>query len=229
VVVVLEALENYAGSLLLVEDDKPLSSLLQRLLTGHGYQVDPALDGQRGLHLALTRTYHVIVLDRTLPAIDGLDLLARLRQRGVTTPVLILSALALPQDRINGLDAGAEDYLSKPFDSGELLARLRALLRRHAATSETIALPYGQLSVSRREIALDGGNSVALTERECSMLEVLARRRQQIFSRDELMRLVFPEGEDDGLVGIYVHHIRKKLGKNAIETVRGLGYRLGRG
>ncbi len=225
----LEVLETYVGSLLLVEDDRPLAAFLGRLLGGHGYRVDAAFDGQRGLHLALTRTFDLIVLDRTLPAIDGLDLLARLRVRGVTTPVLILSALALPQDRVHGLDAGAEDYLSKPFDSGELLARLRALMRRHATTSETIALPYGQLSVPQREILLTGGEVVPLTERECTLLEVLARRGHQIFSRDELMRLVFPEGEDEGLVGIYVHHIRRKLGRNAIETVRGLGYRLGRG
>ena len=224
-----EELKSYVGSLLLVEDDKPLSRLLTRLLVGEGYAVDAAFDGQRGLHLALTKTYDLIVLDRTLPAIDGLDLLARVRLRGVSTPVLILSALSLPQERVSGLDAGAEDYLSKPFDSDELLARLRALLRRHAATSETLGLPYGQLSVSSRELMLSSGEVASLTERECTLLEVIARRPHQIFSRDELMDLVFPEGEDEGLVGIYVHYLRRKLGRNSIETVRGLGYRLGRG
>ncbi len=225
----MEEIAHYAGSVLVIEDDRPLSVVLTRLLVGQGYVVDPAFDGQRGLHLALTRRYNLIVLDRTLPAIDGLDLLTRLRVRGVITPVLILSALALPQDRINGLDAGAEDYLAKPFDAGELLARLRALLRRHAATSEVIALPFGQLTVSSRQIVLTNEESLSLTQRECAMLEVLARRPHQILTRDELMELVFPEGEDEGSVGLYVHYLRKKLGKNAIETIRGLGYRLGRG
>jgi len=115
------------AQLLLVEDDRQLASMLEQILVGEGYQVDVARDGQRGLHLGLTRTYDVIVLDRGLPAIEGLDLLGRLRSKGVVTPALVLSALGNPADRVAGLDAGAEDYMSKPFDVDELAARLRAL------------------------------------------------------------------------------------------------------
>src|SRR6478736_10386437 len=116
--------------LLLVEDDRQLAAMLEQILAGEGYDVDVAPDGQRGLHLGLTRSYDVMVLDRGLPAIEGLDLLGRLRSRGVLTPVLVLSALGLARDRVDGLDAGAEDYLTKPFDVDELAARLRALRRR---------------------------------------------------------------------------------------------------
>jgi len=107
------------------------------------------MDGQAGLHLGLSRSYEVVILDRGLPAIDGLDLLARLRSRGMSTPVLVLSALGLPRDRVDGLDAGAEDYLSKPFDVDELLARVRAL-RRHHHAADVLPLPGGRLTVSSR-------------------------------------------------------------------------------
>ena len=117
--------------ILLVEDDRTLAGMLEEILRSAGYVVETAYDGQLGLHLGLSRSYDVMVLDRGLPAIEGLDLLGRLRSRGVVTPVLVLSALGLARDRVDGLDAGAEDYLSKPFDIDELLARLRALLRRH--------------------------------------------------------------------------------------------------
>lgn len=222
-------IENYAGRLLLVEDDKPLASLLTRILGVEGYAVDLALDGQRGLHLALTQAYDVMVLDRTLPAIDGLDLLARIRAAGVTVPVLILSALALPLERVRGLDAGAEDYVTKPFDKDELLARLRALLRRHTETSAVLALPFGQLWTDLRDLVLPDEESVPLTARECSFLAMLGRRPRQVFSRLEVMDRVFPDTEDEGVVDIYVHRLRRKLGKHCVETVRGVGYRLGGG
>src|SRR3954452_3590817 len=138
--------------LLLVEDDRELAGLLDGLLGEEGYDVDVAPDGQAGLHLGLTRSYDVVVLDRGLPAIEGLDLLGRWRARGVTVPVLVLSALGLARDRVDGLDAGAEDYLAKPFDLDELLARLRALLRRHHARADTLPLPDGRLVVSSRSV-----------------------------------------------------------------------------
>lgn len=222
-------LDRYRGRLLLVEDDKPLGLLLTRMLDAEGYSVDLALDGQRGLHLALTQSYDLMVLDRTLPAIDGLDLLARIRARGVTMPVLILSALALPLDRVRGLDAGAEDYLAKPFDKDELLARLRALVRRHSETSAIVALPFGRLLTDSRLLVLNDNEAIPLTERECSFLEVLARRPQQVFSRMDVIDRVFPDTEDEGVVDIYVHRLRRKLGKHTVETVRGVGYRLGQG
>ena len=135
------------AQLLLVEDDRQLASMLEQILVGEGYQVDVARDGQRGLHLGLTRTYDVIVLDRGLPAIEGLDLLGRLRSKGVVTPALVLSALGNPADRVAGLDAGAEDYMSKPFDVDELAARLRALRRRRYEHAASLPVPAGTLDV----------------------------------------------------------------------------------
>lgn len=216
-----------ARRLLLVEDDRSLAAMLEEILASAGYVVELAVDGQAGLHLGLTRSYDVMVLDRGLPAIEGLDLLGRLRARGVTVPVLVLSALGLARDRVDGLDAGAEDYLSKPFDIDELLARIRALLRRHGDVADTLPVPGGHLVVSARTVVAGSGETAYVSERECALLAVLARRPRRVFSRDELMAEVFPDAEDDGVVDTYVHYLRRKLGRDTVRTVRGLGYQLG--
>lgn len=213
--------------LLLVEDDPDLAAMLEELLTGEGYLVDRAPDGQRGLHLGLTRTYDVLVLDRGLPAIEGLDLLSRLRGRGVRTPTLVLSALATPTDRVTGLDAGAEDYLGKPFDVEELLARLRALLRRHRTEASSLSVAGGRYDVAQRQVHLDGGKQVILSPREGDLLSALAREPRRVFSRDELLGTVFEDADDEGVVDTYVHYLRRKLGRRVVDTVRGVGYRLG--
>jgi two-component system response regulator QseB len=216
---------------LVVEDDSQLADMLTRLLTGEGYQVDAAADGQRGLHLGLTKPYDVIVLDRALPAMDGLDLLGRLRSRGVVTPVLVLSALANPIDRVAGLDAGAEDYLGKPFDVDELLARLRALRRRHLDNASWLPVPGGRLNLETREVIAGEVNGQAepirLSERECGLLSLLATRPGQVFARDQLRALVFPDAESDVVVDTYVHYLRRKVGRRVVSTVRGRGYQLG--
>jgi two-component system response regulator QseB len=215
-------------SLLLVEDDLQLLEMLAGLLREEGYAVDVAEDGQRGLHLGLTQEYDVMVLDRGLPAIEGLDLLARLRRSGVHTPALILSALGNPADRVEGLDAGAEDYLGKPFDLDELLARIRALLRRNVDRAEVIAVAGGKLDQATRSVRLDDGTEVTLTDREAALLDVLARNSGRVFSRADLLDRVFDGSGEDNLVDTYVHYLRRKLGRKVIETVRGLGYRSGR-
>ncbi len=202
--------------------------MLAELLTGEGYAVDTAADGQRGLHLGLTREYDVLLLDRGLPAIEGLDLLTRLRGRGRSTPTLVLSALGNPGDRVAGLDAGAEDYLGKPFDIDELLARLRALLRRHQDSAARLSVHGGLVDPASRSVTLADGNEVALSEREAMLLTVLARHPRRVFSRSELVDSVFEDAEEEGVVDTYVHYLRRKLGKKVVETVRGLGYRLGR-
>jgi two-component system response regulator QseB len=212
--------------LLLVEDDHQLVELLTRLLTGEDYEVDVAQDGQRGLHLGLTRRYDVVVLDRGLPAIDGLDLLARLRSAGMTTPTLVLSAMGNPADRVAGLDAGAEDYLAKPFDIDELLARLRALLRRHLDTARRLPLVGGTLDLDTRQVTIDGRPPVRLSARECTLLATLAARPTRVFSRDDLRVLVFDDAGVE-VVETYVHYLRRKLGHDVIDTVRGRGYQLG--
>jgi two-component system response regulator QseB len=217
-----------ARRLLLVEDDRSLAAMLEEILVAEGYVVDVARDGQSGLHLGLSRSYDAIVLDRGLPAIEGLDLLGRLRSQGIAVPVLVLSALGLARDRVDGLDAGAEDYLSKPFDIDELLARIRALLRRHSDVADTLPVPGGRLAVSTRTVVGDAGET-HLSDRESGLLAVLARRPGRVFTRDELVAEVFPDAEDDGVVDTYVHYLRRKLGRGSVRTVRGLGYQLGPG
>lgn len=211
---------------LVVEDEAELARMLAGLLAEEGYAVDVAPDGHSGLHHGLTRHYDVVVLDRRLPAVEGLDLLARLRRNGITTPVLVLSALGNPADRVAGLDAGAEDYLSKPFDIDELLARLRALRRRHLDGARQLPVGDGRLDLDAREVLTAGGR-VALSQRECDLLATLATRPGQIFGRDALLALAFPEAENPSVVDTYVHYLRRKLGRRVVETVRGRGYRLG--
>ena len=214
-------------SLLLVEDDGELSELLRRVLSDEGYDVTVARDGQRGLHLGLTRGFDVLVVDRGLPAIEGVDLVARLRSRGLTTPVLVLSARGTTQDRVDGLDAGAEDYLVKPFDLAELLARLRALLRRQGPGEGDLVIGDRVLSADARVVRFSDGRQVELSERECELLATLARRPKQVMTREALLELVFDEAESPSVVDTYVHYCRRKLGKDVITTVRGLGYRIG--
>ena len=214
--------------LLLVEDDPDLAGLLTELLTGEGYDVDTAGDGQRGLHLGLTRDYDLMLIDRGLPAIEGLDLLTRLRSRGRSTPTLVLSALGNPRDRVEGLDAGAEDYLGKPFDLDELLARLRALLRRHLEQAARLPVVDGLFEPESRTVRLEDGTEVALSERESMLLAALARQPRRVLSRAELVDSVFEDAEEEGVVDTYVHYLRRKLGRRVVETVRGVGYRIGR-
>ncbi|MGB8651655.1 MAG: response regulator transcription factor [Mycobacteriales bacterium] len=214
-------------SLLLVEDDRELAALLTRVLEGEGYDVTPAPDGQRGLHLGLTREFDLMLVDRGLPAIEGLDLITRLRSKGVLTPILVLSARGATQDRVEGLDAGAEDYLAKPFEVAELLARLRALLRRHTDRAEVLPIGDRVLDLASRTVR-GRGEDVELSEREAALLAVLAARPGQVFSRRELLERVFSEAETENVVDTYVHYCRRKLGREVISTVRGLGYRLGR-
>jgi two-component system response regulator QseB len=214
--------------LLLVEDDPQLVDMLTRLLTGEDYQVDVALDGQRGLHLGLTRRYDLVVLDRGLPVLDGLDLLTKLRVSGMTTPTLVLSALGNPADRVTGLDAGAEDYLGKPFDVEELFARLRALRRRHLDTARRLPLPGGTLDLDARRVDVQGRPPVRLSDRECTLLATLAARPSRVFSRDDLRVLVFDDAGVE-VVETYVHYLRRKLGRGVVDTVRGRGYQLGVG
>lgn len=216
-----------ASSVLLVEDDHELRALLRRLLVGAGYQVDEAADGQAGLHLGLTRDYDVLLLDRGLPALDGVELLRRLRRRGRTAPALVLSAFGSVPDRVSGLDAGAEDYLVKPFDVDELLARLRALRRRHQDGAEL--LPLGQAVFDRagRCVRRADGTEVELSGREAELLTVLTGRPGRVFSREELRERVFDAAESASIVDTYVHYLRRKLGAGVVRTVRGLGYRAG--
>jgi two-component system response regulator QseB len=158
------------AAVLVVEDDADLARMLERLLTAAGYGVTLAPDGQRGLHLGLTREWDAMVIDRGLPAVEGLELLRALRRKGIHTPVLVLSARGTPAERVAGLDAGAEDYLAKPFDVEELLARIRALLRRHRDAAPTLPLGRARLDIAARVVIDTAGGETELSgrERRCS-------------------------------------------------------------
>ncbi len=213
--------------LLLVEDDGELAEMIAGALRAEGYVVEVARDGQRGLHLGLTRPYDVAVIDRRLPAIDGLDLLRRLRSRAVRTRAMLLSALGTVHERVQGLDAGADDYMVKPFDLDELSARLRALCRRSVDAAEVLRIGAAHLDLDLRDVALPDGRRVALSGREFDLLRVLAARPDAVHSRSELCRRVFEERPSASTVDTYVYYLRRKLGRDAVRTVHGLGYRLG--
>jgi len=213
--------------LLLIEDDADLAGLLTEVLADEGYRVDAARDGQRGLHLGLTRPYDVMVIDRVLPAIDGLNLLTRLRSRSVQARALMLTALGAVDDRIAGLDAGADDYLVKPFELDELAARLRALCRRAFDTAETVRVGDGWLDLGLRDVVLPDGSRVALSLREFDLLRVIAMTPTRVHSRSGLRRQVFDDAHATSIVDTYVYYLRRKLGRSVIRTVHGVGYRLG--
>jgi two-component system response regulator QseB len=216
-----------ARRVLLVEDDRRLSELLVRLLAAESYDVVPVYDGQAGLHHALTGRWDALVIDRTLPAMEGVDLVRRLRSRGITTPTMLLTARGTTEDRVEGLDSGAEDYVVKPFDSDELLARLRALLRRHTDTSPMIDLGGRRLDVATRRVLSPDAEPVELSAQECALLRVIAANPGRVRSREELHRRVFQNADSPNAVDTYVYYLRRKLGHDMIRTVRGLGYRLG--
>ena len=226
----MEAIEHVGARprLLLVEDDRELSRLLVGLLEEEQYAVTLARNGQEGLHLGLSRSWDVLVVDRGLPVVEGVDLLSRLRSRGVRAPVLMLTARGTVADRVEGLDAGANDYLVKPFDVEELLARLRALLRSPIDQAEELALGERTLILGADRVVGAGHPDVQLSRRESDLLRVLAQRPTRVFTRDELLVAVFEGADTSGAVDTYVHYLRRKLGRESVKTVHGVGYRMGR-
>jgi two-component system response regulator QseB len=216
--------------LLLVEDDRETADMLAELFVSEGYDVDVAFDGHRGLHLGLGRRHQVMVIDRMLPGIDGLDLVKRLRRVGVTTRVLVLTALGELGDRVTGLDSGADDYLVKPFEVDELLARVRALHRRDLADAEVLPLGDGdgQLDLRRHEVRLADGSRIELSLREFGLLHTLADGPKRVHDRSHLRERVFPDTSAESIVDTYVYYLRRKLGRDVVRTVRGRGYQMGR-
>ena len=219
--------DTATARLLLVEDDHALSTLLAELFVEEGYQVRVAYDAQRGLHLGLTEDYDALIVDRGLPVMDGLDVVSALRSRGVDTPILLLTARGALADRVAGLDAGAQDYLLKPFEVPELLARVRALVRRPNASSTLRVGGWSLDRVTRTVSGPAGGADVELSEREAALLGVLMTTPGRIHTRDQLLRLAFDGVDNPGVVDTYVHYLRRKLGRGIVATVHGTGYRLG--
>lgn len=201
--------------------------MLAEIFAGQGYRVDTVHDAQQGMHHALTRDYDAMVLDRGLPVMDGADLVALLRARGVTTPALILTARGSVEDLVDGLDAGAQDYLVKPFELPELLARLRALLRRTDDAATVLEAGGVRLDTADRVARGAGGEEVELSEREVALLATLMGAPGRVFSRTQLIDRALDGVESEGTVDLYVHHLRRKLGKAIVRTVHGAGYRFG--
>ncbi len=212
--------------LLVVEDDKDLNRQIVTALENAGYAVDKAFDGEEGLYLGETEPYDAVILDLGLPKVDGVAVLQGWRRGGKTMPVLILTARDRWSDKVGGFDAGADDYVVKPFHIEELLARVRALLRRAAghATSELVCGPV-RLDTRASRVVVDG-NPVKLTSHEYRLLSYLMHHQGRVVSRTELVEHLYDQDfdRDSNTIEVFVGRLRKKLGVDIIETVRGLGY-----
>ena len=216
--------------ILVVEDEKKVASFIKKGLEEEGYAVDVAADGEEGLAMALARVHDLIILDIRLPRMDGLHVLQALRQDKVTTPVLLLTVRATIEDKVLGLDAGADDYLSKPFAFQELVARVRALLRRRAEAEPTI-LQVGDLSLdpARRTVAR-GGEKIDLTAREFTLLDYFMRHPGRVLTRTMIAEHVWDYSFDTStnVIDVYVNYLRKKIDTDRepklLHTIRGVGY-----
>ena len=212
--------------ILLVEDDVDLARAVARTLADASFSVDLSHDGEDGLHRALEVEYAAIVLDVLLPGRDGRAVLAALRARGRRTPVLLLTALDSPADAVAGLNTGADDYLRKPFDTSELVARLHALIRRAAGDpSPAVTLGDVRIDLAARRV-FKGGREVELTAREFGILQLLAARRGQVVPRTRIGTQLYNDDTDvtSNAIDVHVASLRRKLGADLIQTRRGLGY-----
>jgi two-component system OmpR family response regulator len=213
---------------LVVEDDKTLAKQLAQALTEAGYAVDVAHDGEEGHFLGDTEPYDVVVLDLGLPVLDGISVLGRWRKDGKTMPVLVLTARDRWSEKVAGIDAGADDYVTKPFRMEEVLARLRALIRR-AAGHASAELECGGLHLDTRSsrVSVDGA-PVKLTAQEYRLLAYLMHHQGRVVSRGELIEHIYQQDFDreSNTIEVFVGRLRKKLGDRYIGTVRGLGYRI---
>ncbi|KHK99516.1 response regulator [Microbacterium mangrovi] len=212
--------------LLYVEDDATIAAIAVEVL-GEDYDVTHASTGEQGLELALGHRFDVLVIDRRLPGMSGIDLVRAVRTASIETPVLMLTALGSVDDRVQGLDGGADDYLVKPFDFAELQARLRALRRGSRGVSSRRELGDWVFAPETQAVFSPYGDRVALTGAETELLELLSSSPDHVFTRDEILRAVFP-GSTVTTVETYVHYIRRKTTPEIIETVRARGYRCGR-
>jgi len=217
---------------LVVEDEPGVAQFIEQGLTESGYAVDVARDGAEGLEYALAAKYDAIILDIMLPKMDGLEMLREIREHGIKNPVLLLTARDGVDDRVKGLDTGADDYLVKPFAFPELLARVRALLRRPPLQADPV-LRLGDLEMdtARREVRR-AGKIIELSPREFSLLELLLRHPKQVLTRTQIIEHVwnFDFYSETNVVDVYIGYLRRKIDRgfdiHLIHTVRGVGYRL---
>jgi two-component system OmpR family response regulator len=214
--------------ILVVEDDPDIARQLKLALGDAGYAVDHAPDGEEAQFLGDTEPYDAIVLDLGLPKVDGVSVLERWRKDGIATPVLILTARGAWSEKVAGFDAGADDYLTKPFHTEELLARLRALVRRSAGhASATLSLGALRLDPRAARASLDG-EPLRLTSLEYRLLHYIMLHQGRVISRTELVEHLYDQDfdRDSNTVEVFIGRLRKKIGAERIETVRGLGYRV---
>ena len=217
--------------ILIVEDEKKVASFIKKGLEEEYYTVDVAYDGKQGFELALSEEYDLLILDIMLPYKDGLTLTKELRDEKIETPILLLTAKDKIQDKVEGLDAGAEDYMTKPFAFEELLARIRALLRRNVS-AKSVLLKAGDLVLDTQSHKVTRGNKIVdLTPKEYSILEYLMRNKNSVISRTKLSEHVYDYhfDTDTNVIDVYINKLRNKIdkgfeGASLLHTVRGIGY-----
>ena len=219
--------------ILVVEDDELLRSAIMSVLTGEGYGVEDTGHGDEGLFLAEQAIYDLLVLDIMLPGMSGLEIVKQLRKKAIHVPVLFLTAKDSIEDRVTGLNIGADDYLVKPFAVAEFLARIKALLRRQGGGLEEEVLAYKNISLNPKlQDAYYESEAMGLTAKEYELLEYLVVNRERILTREQIFDRLWGYESDSsyGIVDVYVHHIRKKMNVTGcdhfIRTVRGVGYML---
>jgi Response regulators consisting of a CheY-like receiver domain and a winged-helix DNA-binding domain len=220
-------LEETKPRLLLIEDDPDLGPIIADVLT-ESYQVELVDEGTRGLQAVLRDDADIIVVDRRLPGLDGTELVIRSREARIATPILMLTALSTTADKVEGLDSGANDYLTKPFEFDELFARLRALTRVFDPQGQSVAVGDWQFYPDDGCIVSPHIGRVLLTPRETELLRLFTDSPDRTFTRHQILRAVFRADEQPGTVDTYVHYLRRKTDRDVVLTVRGKGYRLGR-
>jgi two-component system response regulator MprA len=217
-----------AAAILVVDDDAPIRRMLERTLAAEGYEVALAADGGEALARVEASVPDLILLDVAMPGLDGITVSRRLRSRGLAVPILLLTARDALADRVAGLDAGADDYVVKPFERDELLARIRALLRRGHAPEAVVGHGDISLSIASR-VATRGGRRLELSGREADLLALLLRNARHVVTREQALAVVWQGDAHANVVDRYVSNLRRKLGDPPlIETVRGVGFVLGR-
>ncbi len=217
-------------TILVVEDEQKLLDILKKALTSEGYTVDTAMDGKTGLEKGLKNSYGLIILDLMLPKKDGMEVCKELRQRDIHTPVVMLTARGIPQDRVSGLDVGADDYIVKPFDMEELFARIRTILRRRK-TSDPLVYKVGDLIMDTKTHEVTrAGKKVSLTPKEYRLLDTLMRQPGEAITRKDLLNAAWgPDFKEKNYeLNVHMQYLRTKVDKNQprhlIRTVRGVGY-----
>jgi two-component system response regulator QseB len=214
--------------ILYVEDDVLLGDSVKSSATAHGYAVDWVRDGTEALTLVKSRAYDIVLLDRRLPGVQGVEILRSLRAQGMDVPVLLLTACDSLEEKVVGLDAGADDYLTKPFELDELFARIRSLLRRTGTKAAILKTNSVELNPATREVSFRGEPVSDLTLKEYAILEALVRNKGRFVTKSRLLESInnWEEEVESNTVEVYVSRLRKRLDHELIETLRGVGYRI---